>query len=123
MSLSRLACSRVFTIPGPILNSIRQLATSTARSNRFTGGGTSRFGQQLGFKPRTQTGPTLRERLLGPTTGKPFIYGTYALAGASVFGVGMLCYYGLGMSKGMSAMDRSAYASSPFLCLYITSSF
>lgn len=36
-----------------------------------------------------------------------FVYGTYALAGASVFGVGMLCYYGLGMSKGMSAADRA----------------
>uniref|UniRef100_A0A0N4ZCY1 Growth hormone-inducible transmembrane protein n=1 Tax=Parastrongyloides trichosuri TaxID=131310 RepID=A0A0N4ZCY1_PARTI len=43
----------------------------------------------------TRTGPTLKERLLGPTTGKPFIYGTYSLIGASVFGLGMLGYYGL----------------------------
>jgi FtsH-binding integral membrane protein len=110
MSLSRLLpCSRVI-FSGPILSSIRQLSTSTARSARFGGpGGTgSRFAEQFGLKGRTQTGPTLRERLLGPTTGKPFVYGTYALAGASVFGIGLLCYYGLGMSKGMSAMDRSA---------------
>ncbi|KAI6183380.1 hypothetical protein M3Y97_00483100 [Aphelenchoides bicaudatus] len=48
------------------------------------------------------------EKLLGPTTGKPFIYGTYAISGAAIFGVGMLCYYGLGMSKDLSAMDRAA---------------
>jgi hypothetical protein len=110
MSLSRLLpCSRVI-FSGPILSSIRHLSSSTARSARFGGpGGTgSRFAEQFGLKGRTQTGPTLRERLLGPTTGKPFVYGTYALAGASVFGIGLLCYYGLGMSKGMSAMDRSA---------------
>lgn len=57
---------------------------------------------------KAKGGPTLRERLLGPTTGKPFVYGTYAIAGASVFGIGMLCYYGLGLSKGgLSAMERS----------------
>jgi len=66
-----------------------------------------RFGQQTTFGVRA--GPTLRERLLGPTTGKPFLYGTYALAGASVFGIGMLCYYGLNMSKSASIIDRSAF--------------
>uniref|UniRef100_A0A915EM83 Serine/threonine specific protein phosphatases domain-containing protein n=1 Tax=Ditylenchus dipsaci TaxID=166011 RepID=A0A915EM83_9BILA len=60
-----------------------------------------------GFEKPRVAGPTLRERLLGPTTGKPFIYGTYALAGASAAGLGMLCYYGLGMSKEQSAVDRS----------------
>uniref|UniRef100_A0A915DJU2 Uncharacterized protein n=1 Tax=Ditylenchus dipsaci TaxID=166011 RepID=A0A915DJU2_9BILA len=30
--------------------------------------------------------------------------GTYAVAGASVIGVGMLCFYGLGMSKELSAI-------------------
>uniref|UniRef100_A0A0K0E3B0 Growth hormone-inducible transmembrane protein n=1 Tax=Strongyloides stercoralis TaxID=6248 RepID=A0A0K0E3B0_STRER len=43
----------------------------------------------------TRTGPTLKERLLGPTTGKPFIYGTYGIIGAATFGLGMLGYYGL----------------------------
>ena len=74
-----------------------------------------------------QAVPSLRERLLGPTTGKrlfsfllllliflntlisAFVYGTYALAGASVFGVGMLCYYGLSMSP------ESAAANSMFV--------
>jgi len=84
---------------------IRTLATSAKSSARYDG--SNRFAQQ-GFRLRTQPGPTLRERLLGPTSGKPFVYGTYAIAGASVFGVGMLCYYGLGLSKGMSAVDRSA---------------
>uniref|UniRef100_A0A0N5AF69 Growth hormone-inducible transmembrane protein n=1 Tax=Syphacia muris TaxID=451379 RepID=A0A0N5AF69_9BILA len=56
-----------------------------------------------------RAGPTLKERLLGPSTGKPFIYGTYALAGASLAGIGMLCYYGLGMAKGSSVMANSVF--------------
>jgi FtsH-binding integral membrane protein len=110
MSLSRLACSR-FPFSVPVI-SIRQLTTSTARSARWGGGLNSssagRISEELASRFKPKAGPTIRERLLGPTTGKPFVYGTYALAGASVFGVGLLCYYGLGMSKGMSALDRSA---------------
>ncbi|KAI6217495.1 hypothetical protein M3Y99_01763500 [Aphelenchoides fujianensis] len=89
----------------PAAPAVRSFATSSLRSARFGGG--PNFTQQ-GFKIRTQTGPTLRERLLGPTTGKPFIYGTYAIAGASVFGIGMLGWYGLGLSKAPSAMDRAS---------------
>lgn len=88
----------------PIAPAVRSFATSSMRSGRFGG---NNFTQQ-GFKIRTQSGPTLRERLLGPTTGKPFIYGTYAIAGASLFGVGMLGFYGLGLSKAPSAMDRAS---------------
>ncbi|KAI6211465.1 hypothetical protein M3Y96_00437000 [Aphelenchoides besseyi] len=100
--LSRLAiCGGTL----PVTPAIRSFATSAAKSSRFGG---SNFSQQ-GFRFRTTTGPTIRERLLGPTTGKPFIYGTYAIAGASVFGVGMLCYYGLGMSKAASVMDRASF--------------
>lgn len=106
--LSRLACSKI-PMNGIALASIRQIATTSLRPARGVGM-SNRFGQQFGsaFRAGTKAGPTLRERLLGPTTGKPFIYGTYAIAGASVFGVGMLCYYGLGMSKGVSAVDRAA---------------
>ncbi|VDN52912.1 unnamed protein product [Dracunculus medinensis] len=53
----------------------------------------------------TKIGQTLRERLLGPTTGKPFVYGTYALAGASAFGIGLMCYYGLYGSQ----LDSAAF--------------
>lgn len=54
-----------------------------------------------------RTGKTLKERLLGPTTGAPYIYGTYALAGASVAGLGALMYYGL-VSKEQSLLQSSA---------------
>uniref|UniRef100_A0A0N5C1V2 Growth hormone-inducible transmembrane protein n=1 Tax=Strongyloides papillosus TaxID=174720 RepID=A0A0N5C1V2_STREA len=50
----------------------------------------------------TRTGPTLKERLLGPTTGKPFIYGTYAVVGASAVGLGMLGYYGLNQKQSLT---------------------
>ncbi|GMR49175.1 hypothetical protein PMAYCL1PPCAC_19370, partial [Pristionchus mayeri] len=83
----------------------RGLAHSAKNVSRFQGGG-SRFAQQTGFNVRA--GPTLKERLLGPTTGKPFLYGSYALAGASVLGVGALAFYGMGMSKERSIMQESA---------------
>ncbi|WKY06105.1 hypothetical protein Q1695_006366 [Nippostrongylus brasiliensis] len=67
--------------------------------------GLHRFGEQAGIGVRT--GKTLKERLLGPTTGAPYIYGTYALAGASVLGVGALMYYGLA-SKEQSILAQSA---------------
>lgn len=106
--LSQLACRHFIPTAPVFMSSVRLLAKSSVLSARYGGfnNTTSRFGQA--FKTRTNTIPTLRERLLGPTTGKPFIYGTYAVAGASVFGVGMLCYYGLGLSKGVSVMDRAA---------------
>ncbi|VDN40370.1 unnamed protein product [Gongylonema pulchrum] len=45
---------------------------------------------------------------MGPTTGKPFAYGAAAVAGASLLGIGALCYYGLGLSKqGQSIMVQS----------------
>ncbi|KAK6017116.1 hypothetical protein OSTOST_17397, partial [Ostertagia ostertagi] len=68
--------------------SVRQLSKSvlkTARMGRSGATGIHRFGEQAGIGVRT--GKTLKERLLGPTTGAPYIYGTYALAGASVLGV------------------------------------
>lgn len=86
----------------------RHFVTTTLRNARTAGIRGKTFSEQFSFKTRTTVAPTLREKLLGPTTGKPFIYGTYALAGASVFGVGMLCYYGLGMSKELNAFDRRA---------------
>uniref|UniRef100_A0A914HF12 Growth hormone-inducible transmembrane protein n=1 Tax=Globodera rostochiensis TaxID=31243 RepID=A0A914HF12_GLORO len=90
--------------------SFRYLTTSALSKARY-GFRQSGAGQYaLKFKEALtarRAAPTLRERLLGPTTGKPFIVGTYALAGASVFGMGMLCYYGLTTSAD-SAAFRSA---------------
>uniref|UniRef100_A0A1I7Y2I9 Growth hormone-inducible transmembrane protein n=1 Tax=Steinernema glaseri TaxID=37863 RepID=A0A1I7Y2I9_9BILA len=66
----------------------------------------SRFTQQTFTTPRT--GGALREKLFGPATQKPFVYGSYALAGASLAGIGMLCWYGLGMSKDISIVNKAA---------------
>lgn len=54
---------------------------------------------------RKQT--TLKERVMQPTTGKPFAIGAGALAGASALGIGALCYYGLGLSSEMSIIDNA----------------
>ncbi|CAJ0601169.1 unnamed protein product [Cylicocyclus nassatus] len=102
--------SRLALRPSLLLSpSIRQLSQSVLRSARFgEGGGSSGFGrvtQQTGIGIRA--GKTLKERLLGPTTGAPYIYGTYALAGASLFGIGALMYYGL-ISKEQSILQSSA---------------
>ncbi|OXA38966.1 growth hormone-inducible transmembrane protein [Folsomia candida] len=52
----------------------------------------------------------LKDRAMGPTSGAPFQIGQGVIAGASVFGIGALCYYGLGMSSesvGTSISDRA----------------
>ncbi|KIH62324.1 hypothetical protein ANCDUO_07395 [Ancylostoma duodenale] len=102
--------SRLALRPSLLLSpSIRQFSQTVLRPARFGGGssstGFSRFTQQTGIGVRT--GKTLKERLLGPTTGAPYIYGTYALAGASLFGIGALMYYGL-ISKEQSILQASA---------------
>ncbi|KAK6748569.1 hypothetical protein RB195_001286 [Necator americanus] len=102
--------SRLALRPSILLSpSIRQFSHSVLRPARFGGGGSStgftRFTQQTGIGIRT--GKTLKERLLGPTTGAPYIFGTYALAGASIFGIGALMYYGL-ISKEQSILQGSA---------------
>ncbi|CAJ0936544.1 unnamed protein product, partial [Mesorhabditis belari] len=90
---------------------VRLFSQSVARNARFGGQGPSgfgsRFSEQTGFGFRARTGPTLKERLLGPTTGKPYIYGTYALIGASALGIGSLAYYGLGLSSERSILQNS----------------
>lgn len=87
-------------IPSQNVQQFRQLTLSAMQNARsgFRRGGTANFQSFKEAFASRQAVPTLRERLLGPTSGKPFIYGTWALAGASVFGVGMLCYYGLNTS-------------------------
>lgn len=50
----------------------------------------------------------LRERILKPTEGTPFVVGKAALAGGSALGLASLCYYGLGLSNQAGAIDRAA---------------
>lgn len=51
--------------------------------------------------------PTLKERLLAPEQGTAFNLGKGLLIGASAFGVGSLCYYGLGLSSEPGAVEKS----------------
>ncbi|KJH48890.1 hypothetical protein DICVIV_04965 [Dictyocaulus viviparus] len=102
--LSRLALRPSLVLP----YNVRYFSKSVVRSARFGGvgsGGVHRFSEQAGIGVRA--GKTLKERLLGPTTGAPYVYGTYALAGASLFGIGALMYYGL-VSKEQSILQASA---------------
>jgi len=50
---------------------------------------------------------TLKERLMAPTTGMPFNIGRGVMAGSALFGIGALCYYGMGLSSGTGIYERS----------------
>ncbi|KAL3280654.1 hypothetical protein HHI36_003890 [Cryptolaemus montrouzieri] len=50
---------------------------------------------------------TLKERVMQPTSGTPYAIGAGVVAGASVLGMGALCYYGLGLSSQASIMDHA----------------
>lgn len=49
---------------------------------------------------------TLKEKIMAPAGDTAFNVGKGALAGGSLLGVGALCYYGLGLGKEASLMDR-----------------
>ncbi|XP_023224034.1 growth hormone-inducible transmembrane protein-like isoform X3 [Centruroides sculpturatus] len=50
---------------------------------------------------------TMKETLLQPAGDTAFDLGKGVVAGASVFGLGALCYYGLGLSNQPGAIDQS----------------
>jgi hypothetical protein len=85
-----------------------------------------------GFASRLtrRRGPTLKERAMAPATDTgmrftniffihtnvlifamfaAFNIGRIAVAGGSVFGIGALCYYGLGLSNEPGAIERARY--------------
>jgi len=49
----------------------------------------------------------IKERAMQPTSGAPFSIGQGVLLGASAFGLGSLCYYGLGLSNEPGTLERS----------------
>lgn len=51
--------------------------------------------------------PSLKERLLAPEQGTAFNLGKGLLLGASAFGIGSLCYYGIGLSQEPGAVEKS----------------
>lgn len=57
---------------------------------------------------RTARRRTLKEIVMAPAGDSAFNLGKGALAGASAIGLGALCFYGLGMSKGIGAVDKAA---------------
>ncbi|KAI4478923.1 hypothetical protein M0804_011385 [Polistes exclamans] len=52
---------------------------------------------------------TFAERLSQPATETPMMVGKAVLAGASAFGLGALCYYGLGLDSRPGAIDKVHY--------------
>lgn len=57
--------------------------------------------------PVTKERRSLKEILMQPTSGAPFAIGSSAVAGASLFGIGALCYYGLGMSNTAGTFENA----------------
>lgn len=50
---------------------------------------------------------TLREQALSPAGDTAFSVGKGAVAGASVLGIGALCYYGLGLSSQAGVAEKA----------------
>lgn len=59
------------------------------------------------FQAATARRRTLKEIIMAPAGDTAFNIGKGALAGASAFGIGALCYYGLGMGSQAGALERS----------------
>ncbi|KAL3985535.1 Inhibitor of apoptosis-promoting Bax1 family protein [Acanthocheilonema viteae] len=103
--LSKLFCSSSsLQLSNNVAVAFRYFSKTTYNSARYAGRRVAEGNYGIGSATRT----TLKERLMGPTTGKPYMYGSAAVAGASLFGIGALCYYGLGLSKeGQSILIQS----------------
>ncbi|XP_035726704.1 growth hormone-inducible transmembrane protein-like [Vespa mandarinia] len=58
------------------------------------------------FTRTARRNQTVAEKLAQPATETPFNVGKIILAGASAFGLGSLCYYGLGLDSRAGAIDQ-----------------
>ncbi|MCP9264666.1 hypothetical protein DINM_022801 [Dirofilaria immitis] len=103
--LSRLFCgSSSLHLSSNFAVSLRYFSKTTYNAVRYAERRVAEGNYGIGSATRK----TLKERLMGPTTGKPYLYGSAAVAGASLLGIGALCYYGLGLSKeGQSILMQS----------------
>ena len=61
----------------------------------------------LGRFARRRANLGLKEQAMAPSQGTAINMGQGALAGAAVFGLGALAYYGAGMSGEMGAVEKS----------------
>mgnify|MGYP006970972172 FL=1 len=57
--------------------------------------------------PITKDRRSFKEILMQPTTGAPFAFGSSAVAGASLFGIGALCYYGFGLANTPGTLENA----------------
>lgn len=64
---------------------------------------------RIGAKRATQSKKTLREMAESPASGSANVIGRGAVAGAAAVGIGALCFYGLGLSKDVGAIERAAF--------------
>jgi len=76
-------------------NTVRSGRTTVTRATRGTNAG-------------TQAKQTFKEKLMAPAGTGAISMGQGLVAGSSVLGLGALCYYGLGLSNQVGAIDRAA---------------
>lgn len=69
---------------------------------------TQGMAQSRGSTLRKIKNLTLKERAMAPAGDTAFTLGKGLVAGASALGLGALCYYGLGLSNKVGAIDRAA---------------
>ncbi|XP_074647646.1 growth hormone-inducible transmembrane protein-like [Tubulanus polymorphus] len=62
---------------------------------------------RIGRLPRRSVGETIKQTVATPAGESAFSLGKGAIAGASLVGLGALCYYGMGMSSELGAIDRA----------------
>lgn len=65
-------------------------------------------GRTAASRSKPASRATFKERIMAPAGTGAFSLGQGLVAGSSVLGLGALCYYGLGMSNQVGAIDRAA---------------
>jgi len=90
------------TLRHPINATLKPSANSLGRLRSFA----SENGTRASALRRVKT-RSLKEVVMAPAGDTAFVAGKAVLAGASLVGIGALCYYGLGMSNQVGAIDRA----------------
>ncbi|XP_064632160.1 growth hormone-inducible transmembrane protein-like [Lineus longissimus] len=78
------------------------------RSENYASQARTRIGFGKKMAPTKSKTSSLKEAIMAPAGDSAFTLGRGLVAGASVIGIGALCYYGLGLSNEVGALDRSA---------------
>lgn len=82
--------------------SSKSISNSIGRLQGFASESGSRASSLRQVKRRT-----LKEIVMQPASDTPFSIGKAVLAGSSLLGVGALCYYGMGLSNEVGAVDKA----------------